>query len=218
MHYSFWTVLLLFLLFTLPLKAQKQLFNAFSEDAVSSHNIVKQFQFHLDLAERCIELYWEMPIEANITGYEIQRAINGNDFKSIAWIGAVGNAQIGGNYLHLDQQPFTNERLNYRLKISYDDGQHFFSETQIIDLQLVRSYIEFFPTSSVLPKIITFNNKDIDITNPIQLLDTKGKVLQSYKIGVFKTEVNLSKYENGIYFINIPTLNGTQRIERLVKQ
>jgi hypothetical protein len=215
---SFWIILLTLIVPLLSAQAQKSLLSALGEDTGVARSTAKQLQFHLDLAERVIEIYWEMPIEINVTGYEIQRSINGNDFKSIAWIGAVGNAQVGGKYLHLDQQSFINEQLSYRLKISYEDGQQSFSETQIIDLQLVRSFIEFSPIAGILPKTISFNNKDIDVTRSIQLLDTKGKVLQTYKIGVFKTEINLSNYENGVYFINIPMLHGSQRIERLVKQ
>ncbi len=216
--YSFLIILLTFTLPTLSAQAQNSVLSAFGEETGVARHKTKQLQFHLDLAERVIELYWEMPVETNITGYEIQRSINGSDFKSIAWIGAVGNAQVGGSYLYLDQQPFTNEQLNYRLKVSYEDGQQSLSETQTIDLQLVRSYIEFSPATRVLPKTISFNNKDVDAARSIQLLDTTGKVLQNYKIGIFKTEINLFSYENGVYFVNIPMLNGSQHIERLVKQ
>ncbi|NJK83682.1 MAG: T9SS type A sorting domain-containing protein [Saprospiraceae bacterium] len=211
-------VQLLLSMLALPVSAQSFLHSAFGEDVGTARNSTKALEFHLDLAERAVELYWEMPLEANITGYEIQRAINGNEFKSIAWVGAVGDAQVGGTYLHLDQQLFTNERLSYRLKITYDDGQQDYSDIHILDLQLIRSYVEFSPTTSILPKAIAFNNKDVDTSRAIQLLDTKGKVLQTYKFGVFKTAINLSSYENGVYFVHIPTLNGTQRIERLVKQ
>ncbi|MEN0050850.1 MAG: hypothetical protein AAF806_27530 [Bacteroidota bacterium] len=92
----------------------------------------KAIQFTVDVLSDAIELFWEVSREQALAGYELQRAINSSNFEKVAWFTAVGEDEIGGTYLHLDENPYYKDVILYRIKAVRKDGQYLYSSTQIV--------------------------------------------------------------------------------------
>ncbi|MEM8526636.1 MAG: hypothetical protein AAGG68_18480 [Bacteroidota bacterium] len=101
-----------------------------------NENANDAIQFSADALPDAIELFWEVRREEAIVGYELQRSTDGKNFQKVAWIASVGEAEIGGSYLHLDETSFRKEIIQYRIKVVRKDGQYLYSSTQIVDLRL----------------------------------------------------------------------------------
>lgn len=76
--------------------------------------------------EQDIDLFWSTMNEMNVSGFEIQRSGNSNDFKMIGQISANGYNTDSNHYTFTDTEPEMGNNY-YRLKMVDDDGSFQYS-------------------------------------------------------------------------------------------
>jgi len=184
----------------------------------TSTNASDAIHFSVEVFSNEVELFWEVNKESAVAGYELQRASNGENFHSIAWFNAIGEAEIGGSYLHLDDAPPLQETIQYRIKVIRKDGRYIYSSTQIIDLHLSRPIIDLSASDDIQPRFIAIDDTKLDTSKQIELLDTSGKTVLRLSPNGGKLSMDLSRLKQGVYFIKMALLDGEDKIERIVKQ
>jgi len=178
----------------------------------------KAIYFSADVLSDAVELFWEVEQEEAIAGYELQRSINGGDFRKIIWFDSAGLEEEGGTYLHLDETPSHKDVIQYRIKAIRKDGQYVYSSTQIVDLQLSRPVLDFSSSDDVRPAFIALDDNGLDVSKQIELLDATGKTLLRLSPSKGQFRMDLSRLEKGVYYIKMVLADGEDKIERIVKQ
>lgn len=178
----------------------------------------ESIQFRADVLSDEIELFWEVNQEQAIAGYELQRSANGEDFKKIAWFSSIGQGEIGGTYLHLDETPFNKAVIQYRIKAVRKDGQYVYSSTQIVDIQLSRPTIDLSASDDVQPAFIALDEEGLDSSEPIELLDASGNTVLRLSSARENLRMDLSQLQQGVYFLKMVLADGEDKIERIVKE
>jgi len=184
----------------------------------SNDNASKAIHFSADVLSDAVELFWEVSKEEAVAGYELQRSTNGENFKKIAWFASIGEGTLGGTYLHLDESPFNKDVIQYRIKAVRKDGQHVYSSTQIVDIQLSRPTIDLSASNDVQPAFIALEEEGLDASAPIELLDASGKTVLRLSPNSDFLQMDLSQLKKGVYFIKMVLADGEDKIERIVKQ
>lgn len=175
-------------------------------------------QFHAEMVENAVELFWETPVEEKVVGYEVQRSINGDEFQRIAWTEAIGGSKIGGAYLHLDEQNFLSEILYYRIKSMGNDGRFEYSAVQIVDVQETQLNVKLSSSFNVKPNIISLDRRELDTTKRLLLLNSKGELVTYSGVYERDTKLSLDNMPTGVYFVQIPLLDDEIRVEKVVKE
>lgn len=181
------------------------------EKSTSTEEIYLSVQVYSD----AIELFWEVPSEVDLSGYELQRSVDGSDFLKIAWLKAIGEAGMGGSYLHLDSEQFFQEALQYRLKVVRQNGQFVYSATQNIDLQLTRPIITF--SEEVEPRFIAVDDEGLDSEQDIEVIDNTGKTVLRLSSGADKLEMDTKSLEKGVYYVRMVLADGENRVAKIMK-
>lgn len=174
--------------------------------------------FHAEMIEHAVELFWETPTEEKVSGYEVQRSINGSEYMRIAWMDAIGNSNRGGAYLHLDEQTFLSEMLYYRIKSMGTDGRFEYSAVQIVDVTANQLNIKLSSSFNVKPNIISLDRRELDTTKRLVLLNSQGQLVTYSGVYDRDTQLNLDNVPSGVYFVQIPLLDDEIRVEKVVKE
>jgi hypothetical protein len=181
-------------------------------------NPMDLMRFQVGTTEGIVELFWEVPYEKSIIGYEVQRSVNGGFFEKIGWLDVLGDSEIGGAYLFLDRHLYSNETLYYRVKSINSDNQFEYSEVQIVDLLLSRVVIELNPLLATQPSIISIEKEIFDASQNIEVSDANGNLVLLARAQEPITRMDLAKYKDGVYFVKLATLDGEGRVLKIVKQ
>lgn len=207
-----WTITFLAFLWINSLLAQETTQSWVEEkDSQMEEEVYLSIQVYSD----AIELFWEVPSEIDLSGYELQRSIDGSDFLKIAWLKAIGDTDFGGSYLHLDSERFFQEALQYRLKVVRQNGQFVYSAAQNIDLQLTRPIITF--SEEVEPRFIAVDDEGLDAEQDIEVIDGTGKTVLRLSSKADKLEMDTKHLKKGVYYIRMVLADGENRVAKIMK-
>jgi hypothetical protein len=161
-------------------------------------------------------LSWSTTTEYNSSHFEVETSTNGQNWSKIGEVKAQGVSYDLTNY----QLVHTNPALGinyYRLNLVDIDGSGEYSNIQSV---------HFENSISTLAKVTVFPNPSNGILNisslnksfGYTLTDLQGKILYSFnnKSENNNIELDLSKYENGVYFIKVNSLNGDAKTFKIV--
>lgn len=160
-------------------------------------------------------LNWQVENETALTDrYEVERSLNGIDFKSIATIGPKNNGRSANSYTSTDADLSTIHSgvIYYRIKQTDKDGQFIYTEIKSIRLDAKAFSASIFPNP-----VKSKANLSIDLTEnspiTITLNDANGKVLKNIHVqglkGINKKEVDMSNLSSGNYLLRIQTATET---------
>jgi hypothetical protein len=157
-------------------------------------------------------LNWKTASEINNKGFEIQRGKDGINWNSIGFVNGAGNSSIEKSYGFNDVTPLPGKNL-YRL-IQYDfDGNKSFSPVVSVDIYKAGYYtISNNPGNGVYRLHINGANGA-----EISVLDLAGRRLIRKTIGAGIQDVDISKYAQGTYLLQIRIANEIFT-EKLIKQ
>jgi len=160
------------------------------------------------------QLNWNTLNEKNSAYFEVERAVNGQDFISIAKVAANGNSTLPITYTFTDNQPATGVNY-YRLKMMDLDGQFEYSDIVSLNFNMVQAGIRIFPnpgrdmehlyTSQQIRKIIIFNS----MGDLVKVINAKAESDGSYPI-------NTQDLPNGVYQIVSSFENGQRANTEMV--
>ena len=167
-------------------------------------------------------LNWKTENEINITGFNLERSEDGNNFNQITFVTATGNNNSKSNYTYIDNEALGQQSLvlYYRLKIINKNGSFKYSSVVSISLPVAKAIINVAPNP-------VLNDLKANIISPItanvlvRILDNTGKVILQkttfIKKGTnsFIQDVNL--LSSGLYYLDISAngIIGRTKFQRL---
>lgn len=159
-------------------------------------------------------LKWTTASEINNEGFEVQRSIDGKEFRKVGWVEGQGNSSAMIDYRFEDNSIQSNEQYYYRLKQVDFDGKFSFSETKAIMNKDLKNFI----LSDISPNPITNGYASIKITTSkeetvsIVCYDAMGAQMinkqQVIREGINVIPLDLSELSNGLHFVKVD--NGVQ--------
>ncbi len=169
-----------------------------------------------------ITLHWETATELNNKGFNVERRINKNDWKSIVFIKGNGNSTSPKEYSYIDNDLFSGgTKFQYRLKqIDYDGS---FEYTEIVEVETVPQQYElsqnypnpFNPSTTIkftIPQESFVELKVYDILGSevaILVNEEKDK-------GVYTVTFDAAELGSGIYFYTLKAVGFVQTKKMLL--
>ena len=148
-------------------------------------------------------LSWTTASEINNDGFEIEISSNGKDWKVLAWVNGIGNADKLNNYTYLDKDPF-NGKNYYRLKQIDYDGRFDFSDVVTLQYDVKNIMVEVSPNPSPGEVNVTVLNPNKEKMN-IVLYDSAGLIIWKSatlsNLDIWNKEFNLTK--RGMHSISV---------------
>jgi len=179
---------------------------------------VELFSFTANEKNEKIELNWKTKTEVNNYGFEIERAIAGENeerlWTKLGFVEGHGNSNSTKSYHFTDSNPWGGSKFVYRLKQIDTDGEYEYSDEVEIELlptkyELYQNYPNpFNPVTN-----IKFSFPE-DTRASIKIYDILGSLVdelvsKEYKAGFHKVEFNATNYASGIYIYRLETANFT---------
>jgi hypothetical protein len=170
--------------------------------------------------EGVVDLVWQTASEQNSEDFEVAYSRDGVDWKTIHTEPAAGfsNTLITYNYTHEGAVSGNNY---YRLTQSDIDGASVVYDNLILNANCQTTsegYFSVFPNPSSGSLSIVSNNIDSDNAAQIKILDTKGNLIITRSLTIFKginihnLKLNLKP---GIYYLKFESENGYRRSEKI---
>lgn len=157
-------------------------------------------------------LKWTSAGEKNLINYEVEKSVDGKNFKSIGLIKAT-NSSANTNYSFIDENLSANSVNYYRLKINENKGVNSYSNIISISNNAAQNIlVEVYPNpaqnsiSIKLEENNTFESADIFDINGKQILNTMAL-----------DAIDISSLLPGVYTINVKTNSSEQKI-KFIKQ
>lgn len=173
---------------------------------------VKFSGFNVVKKDNGANLNWQVENETALTDrYEVERSLNGIDFKSITTITPKNNGRSANAYNFTDADILSihsSAVVYYRIKQTDKDGQFIYTEIKSVRMDSKGFSASIFPNpvrSKASLSIDLTENSPVTIT----LNDANGKVLKNIQVqglkGINKKEVDLSNLSSGNYLLRIQT-------------
>ncbi len=169
-----------------------------------------------------ITLHWETATELNNKGFNVERSIDKNDWKSIAFVKGNGNSTSPKEYSYIDNDLFSGgTKFQYRLKqIDYDGSFEYSDIVEVIVMPeqyaLSQNYPNPFNPSTVLefsiPKESFVEVKVFDVLGNEVITLAKN----NYAAGTYKTDFNADDLPSGIYIARLTAGNFIQTKKMLL--
>jgi hypothetical protein len=154
-----------------------------------------EFSASLD-QDQDVSLQWKVAEQVNITRYEIERKLNGNNFENIGVVNA--NSQNEFTYQFTD--PYTSSgSFFYRLKIIEQDGSFTYSNVVKIILS-AKNHVKLYPVPAS-EKIMIQTTGELYVNSFATIIDNSGRVISKQLIKNNTESINISRLANGIYYL-----------------
>jgi hypothetical protein len=168
---------------------------------------VELTSFTCSATSKGVSLVWKTASELNNQMFEIQRSIEGSDFRTIGSIEGAGTTTEEQTYSYLDEiQTDSKQQLSYRLKQIDFGGNYSFSDVvevtfdMPLEYSLAQNYPNpFNPTTSLRYEIPEAGTVKMKVYN--SLGSEVANLVNEYKeAGRYDLEFNASNLSSGIYF------------------
>ncbi len=168
-----------------------------------------------------VTLNWTVAYEINMKGYELEKAENSNDFKTISFVSAL-NSLKNETYSITDKNAFTfAETVNYRLKqIDLNGSAHY---SQILTIKNTSEISEITFPNPFRGRFQIQINFASSQTIAIRMHDMQGRLVASekavsYNAGISAISLNsTSNLAPGTYFLEI-IKQSERSVYKVVKQ
>ena len=156
-------------------------------------------------------LTWHQPGE--LSGkYQVERSTdNGVSFKPIGSLNTKGSNAVSQSYNFSDASPAEGINL-YRIRHTGSSGAVDYSEAKAV---IFDKAIQIYPNPAKdkLNVLIPGNNKPVTL----QLTDTKGNQIKSYKVTGAIVQLNLPPLASGTYYLNVIKTDGSSSYKIVIQ-
>jgi len=164
--------------------------------------------FNASPRNNAIYLDWTTESEINVEGFELQRAIDGNNFTAIRWLDARGNNTKSITYGYSDEVVTLGKTYYYRLKMQDLDGTYEYSNVISTKISRQGPVVEVYPNPAFNETTISFEHF---LSEPVSMIitiyDNMGRKLQGFQhqttIGNNKISIDVNDLDSGIYTITL---------------
>ncbi|MEO0468932.1 MAG: T9SS type A sorting domain-containing protein, partial [Bacteroidota bacterium] len=172
--------------------------------------------FTAEARETDISIDWVSVQEYALSGYELEKSVDGHSYRPIEWQEAKGINGALASYQHLDRDPI-NGRQFYRLRMVDQDGVENYSP--VVE-------VNWFGNESFLIGPSPFTDRIwLNSQNSMQslsLVDANGRLIlekelsptqrQTYNWRIYKS------LSSGIYFVRVRFQDGSQKMLKILHQ
>jgi hypothetical protein len=159
------------------------------------------------------KLLWNVGEELNVTGYAVERSLNGTDFTSVGSVSATGKATYS-----LEDNQAINETRYYRVKNIDIDGS--FKYTPVVKVSgKARStgQIQLYPVPANDQVYVQHDKAPVKATISVYSFD--GRMVRQIQSipNTYQTSVDISNLKAGIYMVKYDDGNGDIQSAKLIK-
>ena len=154
-----------------------------------------------------INVDWVTASEVNNEGFEIQRSINGVDFKSIGFINGNGNSTEVNDYSYVDYEVQKNVVYYYRLKQIDFNGEYEITDLVSASLKGDQDFnVNVYPNPLRITDEITVEiQSSFDSKADLKIFDVVGQLIlfENVKLskGINQYQINNNTFAAGQYFV-----------------
>lgn len=209
-----------------PVGLDRGPFNGFSEFGVVSGNVnlpITLLSLEANpVDERYIQVNWATAEEENVSHFELERSLDGNNFNQIASEEASGNSNDTRYYSYNDFNVLPFQPYYYRIKAVDSDGS--FEYTHIVNAQIKAAGV--FNNMNVYPNPVS-NELVIDLQfksegkATIKVYDAIGQEIYQQNHGVLQgmnvITVDAIDWVSGAYLIQVIGPNKFNELRRVIK-
>ena len=149
--------------------------------------------------EQSAIISWKTASETNADRFEIERSINGKDFKTVSYVKANGNTQSESVY-EVTDKALDPDTYYYRLKSIDTDKSFTYSKTLPIHIE---SNEDVFVSPSPSQNTITIGNAGDKFPYSVTIFDVKGNLVLTDKVNKKGHEINIRSLSSGVYLVKI---------------
>jgi hypothetical protein len=170
-------------------------------------------QFDLNPSACSVVLDWKVASAGNFNSFEVQRAQDGRDFKTI---GIVNYLEGKSDYQFLDKNIQGATTIYYRLKLNDSDASYVFSKVMPTKVTCEASN-EIIVHPNPFQNTITIHPKDN--LKSISVIDVTGReVFRKDTAEDLEWTVNLEALSKGHYYLLLKSEKGDLFTERIIKE
>lgn len=170
-----------------------------SDPKCSTFLPIELINFYAQSEGEAVKTWWATATEINNDYFTIERTADVVNFEVVGTVGGAGNSSQTMYYTFTDAQPLHGISY-YRLKQTDFNGQFKYFNWVAVSYDAIKDKdIVIFPNPNSGAFVIKGAEENSDVT----VTDVLGQVILKTKIISDKTEINLSDFYKGIYFISI---------------
>lgn len=168
---------------------------------------IKLVSFTGRLADNKTKLVWATAVEENANRFEIERSINGLDFKKIGSLNCNGNSNRLVHYSFFDIEPLAGNNF-YRLKQIDNDGKFIYSKIISVMNSGEKSEFKVYPNPAK-GKIVIKKNEAFEAGAQLSISNMEGQIIRTSALSVGTNQYILetTKISNGTYHLKIVEKN-----------
>ena len=167
------------------------------------------------LDNREVELNWETLSEENNDYFTVERSKTGIDWEYVGKVSGAGTSTESLRYDLLDTNPYKGLSY-YRLKQTDYDGSFSYSDTRKVRITTAPS-LSLYPNPTKGSVMLEIAGVELSGTLSYRLLDMSGRELSKGHLSSSQTELNLSGFGTGIYWVELELEGGEQITKQVIK-
>lgn len=150
-----------------------------------------------------VELNWSTAMEENNSHFEVQRTQNGEEWTTIGEVSGAGFTNEVSDYLFLDENPVPGVNY-YRIKQIDYDGFYDFSRVVVVEVHSNTPVFNVVLSPNPASDKVTVTWNKTTANASVSILDMSGKLVYSADdVSGYKTQLDLTALNNGLYFIRV---------------
>ncbi len=158
------------------------------------------------------QLEWITEQETMVSHFEVERSINGRDWKVILSNMKATNSDLQQTYAHTDKE-YIPTVVYYRIKEVDKDGKSYYSEVLKVDADAGFNRIIAYPNPA--DKLLYVGNVEKTKLSTIQLYSINGEKVKEWNQP--QVSYDVSNLPTGIYLLKVNTTDGAQQTIRIKK-
>jgi hypothetical protein len=174
---------------------------------------VKFSSFEARPAAGTVSLLWNVALEENVEGYEVEKSTNGSAYSNIGTVAASGQP----SYSFVDAKA-TEPVAYYRIKAVDVDGKLTYSAIVTVKGGKSSITLKAFPMPAI--NEVTIQHDAAAVESTISIASAEGRVVKSLvpAKGAQQTVVNIASLQPGVYVIRYSNGSGAAQTVKIVKQ
>ncbi|MEL6923092.1 MAG: GEVED domain-containing protein, partial [Bacteroidota bacterium] len=160
--------------------------------------------FTANRINQAVELNWTTNTEFKNELFRIQRSVDGFQYETIAEVASDFEHSNSVDYYFMDEEPMTGESY-YRVQQVYQDGGFHFTQVRKVIFEFDADGVSIFPNPTTGELFVNLR-RYADRPALMILSDQLGRELERTQLGRIPASamlVDLSRYENGLYFLTV---------------
>ncbi|MFY7899339.1 MAG: T9SS type A sorting domain-containing protein, partial [Chitinophagaceae bacterium] len=146
-------------------------------------------------ANNSVQLVWEVANEVNVSGYSVERSVNGTNFAAIGFV----NASSKNSYSFTDANAVSGTNY-YRIKSVDKDGSVKYSSTKSVNNNGNKAEYAIYPNPASNELVL----KNLVGSNSVSIIDVAGKVvLNRVNVTNNNATINITSISKGLYTVVI---------------